>query len=186
VNAKLRLAIGITPPNMAAEEKYLQELQDKSSANFHKYLTPEQWNQRFAPSAQDEQAVVDWTKSQGLTVTARYPNRLMVNVEGTVASIQQAFRITINNYDVSGQVEFSNDRDPVIPANLATIIGSVDGLNSIQRMRPAGAGTKGVLGPDSSPGPLLQEGPVAHGDSSRALVNPSTTSKKGSQIGSQL
>ncbi len=185
-NSKLRLAIGITPPNMAAEEKFLQELQDKSSPNFHKYVTPEQWNQRFAPSAQDEQGVVDWAKSNGLTVTARYPNRLMVNVEGTVASIQQAFRISINNYDVNGQVEFSNDRDPVIPANLAKIIGSVDGLNSIQRMRPAGAGTKGVRGPDYSPGPLRIEGPVSHGDSSQALLKPSAVKQKGSQIGSQL
>src|ERR1035437_5481463 len=123
-SSKLRVALGITPSKMAAEEKFLQQLQDKSSPNFHKYLTPEQWHPRFAPSAQDEQAVVDWATSQGLTVTARYPNRLMVNVEGTVATIEQAFRVTINKYDVNGQTEFSNAQDPVIPANLATIVGS--------------------------------------------------------------
>ena len=110
--SKLRLAINITPPKMAEEEEFLKELQDRNSPNFHKWLTPEQWNARFAPAPEDEQAVVDWLKSQGLTVTARYPNRLMVDAEGTVDQIQKAFNININKYEVNGEIEFSNDRDP--------------------------------------------------------------------------
>lgn len=113
--SKLRLAINIKAPKMAEEEKFLKELQDRNSPNFKKYLTPDQWNARFAPAAADEQAVVDWVNSHGLTVTARYPNRLMVDAEGTVDAIQKAFDIKINRYDVNGEVEFSNDRDPVIP-----------------------------------------------------------------------
>ena len=94
-DSKLRLAISIKPPKMAEEEAFLQQLKDKSSPNFHKYLSPEQWNARFAPSVKDEQAVVDWAESQGLTVTARYPNRLMVNVEGTVGAIQKALGVAL-------------------------------------------------------------------------------------------
>ena len=48
---KLRLALGLIPPHLAEEEQFLRELQDKTSPNFHKYLTPEQWNARYAPSA---------------------------------------------------------------------------------------------------------------------------------------
>jgi len=180
---KLRLALGLIPPHLAEEEQFLRELQDKTSPNFHKYLTPEQWNARYAPSAEDEQAVVDWATQQGLTITARYPNRLMVNVEGTVGLIEKAFRISINHYQVKGATEFSNDKDPVIPANLATILGSVDGLNSIQRMRPANSALKGgARGPDYSPGPLRQDGPSAHGDALQKLDSSkaSTTGKQGS------
>src|SRR5271165_6205008 len=115
--SKLRLAISIKAPKRAEAAAFLKQLQDKTSPNYHKWLTPEQWNARFAPSAKDEQAVVDWATSQGLTVTARYPNRLMVNVEGTVDTIQKAFNIKINRYEVNGTTEFSNDRDPVIPSN---------------------------------------------------------------------
>jgi hypothetical protein len=177
--SKLRVAIGLKPPHMAAEEKFLQELQDKDSPNFHKYLSPEQWNARFAPSAKDEQAVVDWATSQGLTITARYPNRLMVNVEGTVESIQKALGVTINNYEVDGAVEFSNDRDPVIPANLIGIIGSFDGLNSIQRMRSALTGAKAHRGPDYSPGPMRQDGPeVPHMNATKPAPKTLTASEK--------
>jgi hypothetical protein len=177
----LRLAISIKAPKMAAEEKFLKELQDKNSPNFKKYLTPEQWNARFAPSAKDEQSVVDWAASQGLTVTARYPNRLMVNVEGTVDTIQKAFNIKINKYDVGGAIEFSNDHDPVIPGNLVGIIEYVDGLNSIMRMLPANAALKGIRGPDYSPGPVRQNGPSVHGSATAAP--PKSGTAKNAAIG---
>jgi Pro-kumamolisin, activation domain/Abnormal spindle-like microcephaly-assoc'd, ASPM-SPD-2-Hydin len=182
--SKLRLAISIKAPKMDEEEAFLKQLKDKSSPNFHKYLSPEEWNARFAPSIQDEQAVVDWVTSQGLTVTARYPNRLMVNVEGTVDTIQKALNIHINRYQVNGTTEFSNDRDPSIPADLTGIVEFVDGLNSIMRMRPANSRMNGVRGPDYAPGPMHQIGERVHvsADSAAAqAIKPS-----GGQIGSQI
>ena len=47
---------------------------------------------RFSPSAADEQAVLDWAKSQGLTVTQRFPNRMLVNLEAPVARLEKAFQ----------------------------------------------------------------------------------------------
>jgi len=188
--SRLRLAISIKAPKMAEEEEFLKELQDRNSPNFHKYLTPEEWNARFAPAAEDEQAVVDWVNSHGLAVTARYPNRLMVDAEGTVDAIQRAFNININRYEVNGVLEFSNDRDPQIPANLQGVIEYIEGLNSILRMRPANGALKGMRGPDYSPGPVRQEGPSAHQDANPAAVkalsskmNAKTSAK---QLGSQI
>jgi subtilase family serine protease len=188
--SKLRVAISIKAPKMAEEEDFLKELQDKTSPNFHKYLTPEEWNARFAPAAEDEQAVVDWVKSQGLTVTARYPNRLMVDAEGTVDAIQKAFSININKYEVNGEIEFSNDRDPQIPSNLAGIIQYVDGLNSILRMRPANSHLKGMRGPDYSPGPVRQEGAGGQQNANPAAVKALASKMKAKsgakQLGSQI
>ncbi len=183
--SKLRLAISIKAPKMAEEEAFLKQLQDKSSPNFHKYLSPEKWNARFAPSAQDEQAVVDWATSHGLTVTARYPNRLMVNVEGAVDTIQKAFNLHINKYQVNGTTEFSNDRDPVIPANLTGIVEYVDGLNSIMRMRPANSAMKGMRGPDYAPGPMHQIGTASELDADKTAAE-AIKSSSGAQIGSQI
>jgi|HubBroStandDraft_6_1064221.scaffolds.fasta_scaffold13474_2 hypothetical protein len=183
--SKLRLAISIKAPKMAEEEDFLKELQDKKSPNFHKYLTPEEWNERFAPASQDEQAVVDWVNGHGLTVTARYPNRLMVDAEGTVDAIQKALNITINKYEVNGAIEFSNDRDPEIPSNLQGVIEYIDGLNSILRMRPANSQLKGMRGPDYSPGPVRQEGPSAHQDANPAAVKALASRMKAAASGKQ-
>src|SRR5580698_9441446 len=86
---KLRLVLAIQPPHMAEEETFIKQLTTKGSPNFHKFLTQNEWNARFAPSAEDEQAVVNWAQSQGLTVTQRYPNRLLVDIEGTAETIEK-------------------------------------------------------------------------------------------------
>ena len=128
---KLRLVLAVQPPRMAEEEQFLKELQTKGSPNFHKFLTADEWNARFAPSAADEQAVVDWARSQGLSVTNRFANRLLVDVEAPAGVIEKAFGVTINNYRLGDEVDFANDRDPLIPANLSGIVSGVLGLNSI-------------------------------------------------------
>src|SRR5712671_5302822 len=90
----LRVVLGLKRPHIDEEEQFLRELQDKKSPNFHKFLTAQQWNARFSPSKQDEQAVVDWATSQGLTITHRYPNRLIVDVEAPAGIIEKAFNVT--------------------------------------------------------------------------------------------
>ena len=94
----LRLAIALQPPHWDEEQAFLQAVQTKGSPLFHQFLTPEEWNEQFAPSVADEQAVVDWATSQGLTVTHRYRNRLLVDVEAPAGTLEQAFGVTINSY----------------------------------------------------------------------------------------
>jgi hypothetical protein len=157
-NQMLRLALGLQPPHLAEEEQFLRDLQTKGSPLFHQFLTPEEWDARFAPSVQDEQAVVDWAQAQGLTVTKRYPNRLLVDVEANVATIQKAFQISINNYQFGSKTYFSNDRDPVIPESLTSILHSVAGLNNIQVLHPAHRGAVEHESPIYVPGPVVAMG----------------------------
>jgi subtilase family serine protease len=170
---KLRLVLAVQPPHMAEEEEFIKELTAKGSPNFHKFLTPEEWNARFAPSAEDEQKVVDWAKSQGLTVTNRYPNRLLVDLEATSGVIETAFGVTINNYQVGDEVDFANDRDPVLPASLSGIVYNVQGLNNIQRDHGSARGSEKIKGPDYAPGPVVNLGGSGHRgpDPSRGPTN---------------
>jgi pro-kumamolisin-like protein/Big-like domain-containing protein len=152
-NQKLRLVFGLQPPHMGEERKFLKELGTKGSKNYRNFLTPEEWNKRFAPSKNDEQAVVDWAKSQGLTVTGRYPNRLLVDVEAPVSVIEPALNLKINSYQLSNKTFFSNDRDPILPAGL--IIHSVGGLNNLQVLRPTTKNMKEPQFPVYAPGPVV-------------------------------
>ncbi len=99
---KLRISFGLRPPHMDEEKQFLEDLHTKGSPDFMKFLTQQQWIARFAPSAEDEQAVVDWAQSQGLSVTHRFPNRLLVDVEAPVANIQKALGVSISRYQISG------------------------------------------------------------------------------------
>lgn len=166
-NQKLRLVFGLQPPHQDEEEQFLRDLHTKGSPQFHRFLTADEWNARFAPAASDEQAVVDWAEGQGLVVTHRFPNRLLVDVEGSAGTIEKALHVTLNSYQIGADVFFSNDRDPVLPAGLAGIVHSVQGLNNLQVLHPPG--TTASHFPAYTPGPPVTLGihREAHGDRSK-------------------
>ena len=72
---RLNLAIGLPLRNQAELDTLLQQLYDPASPNYRRYLTPEQFTERFGPTETDYQAVMDFAKSNGLTVTVTHPNR---------------------------------------------------------------------------------------------------------------
>jgi len=157
----IRLNFGLEHPHLAEEEQFLKELGTKGSPNFQHFLTADEWNKRFSPSAEDEQAVVDWATSQGFTVTQRFANRLLVDVEAPSATIEKALGVTINSYQVGARTAFSNDHDPVLPAAVAHLIHSVGGLNNIQVLHPHSklpepAFESYVSGPAHATGPASQ------------------------------
>jgi Bacterial Ig-like domain (group 3)/Pro-kumamolisin, activation domain len=166
-NQKLRLTIGLQPPHVEEERQFLQELQKprtKGSANSTHALSAAEWTSRFDPSVEDEKAVVDWAIAQGFTVTRRFPNRLLVDVEAPAATIEKAFNVTMNSYQIGTKTFFSNDRDPQIPSNLTSILHSVGGLNSLQVLRPANKNAQEPTFPDYTPGPAVSYGQPGGGD----------------------
>ncbi len=154
----LRLVFALKPPHLEEEEQFLNQLQDRDSPLFHKYMSEKEWNERFAPSPQDEQAVAAWAQSQGLTITQRYANRLLVDVEAPVATIEKALDVSINRYQIGSASYFSNDRDPSIPEALANAVHAVLGLNNIEVAHAASKGAQNFTGPDYSPGPAYAVG----------------------------
>lgn len=139
---KMRLVIGLKPPHWEEEQQFLRDLQTRDSKEFHHYLTAKEWNERFGPSAEDEQAVADWVQSQGLTVTHRYSNRLLVDVEAPASTIEKAFDVTMNSYQLGSKSFFSNDRDPVVPAHLMSVVQSLGGLNNLHALHPMNRNVK--------------------------------------------
>ena len=166
----LRVSFSLTPPHMDEEKKLIEQLHDKKSPLFHKFLTAEQFNARFAPSAADEQAVVDWATANGLTITNRFPNRLVVSGEAPAGVIEKALNVTIGNYRFGGKTYFSNDRDPVLPGRLAAVVQNVEGLNSFERQVPVSKrGVHSVL-PDYTPGSAVVVSEAVHGSATTSLA----------------
>ena len=159
---KLRLAIVLAVPHPAEEKQFLEDVQNVQSPKFHQFLSAEEWNARFGPSVENEQAVVDWATSQGLTVTHRFANRLAVDLEAPAGMIEKALNVTIDSYllpaenGVEARTVYSNDRDPELPSRLSGVVDAVLGLNSVLAARPAGGSGRLVPRPDYVAGPVVQ------------------------------
>jgi subtilase family serine protease len=152
----LRVTFGLKRPHPDEEEELLQQLYTKDSPLFHRFLTTDEWIARFAPSPEDEQKLVEWVQSQGLTITSRYPNRLLINAEAPVSRIERGLNVRINNYRSGSNTFFSNDRDPVLPVEVDALIDSVQGLNNLAVVHPASSNTATAEFPDYSPGPASE------------------------------
>jgi hypothetical protein len=180
----LRLVIALALPHPVEEDQFLEDIQDKNSPLFRQFLTSEEWDARFAPSAEAEQAVIDWATSRGLTITNRYPGRLAVDVEAPAGVIEKALQVTINTYllPATGRDEartvFSNDRDPVLPESVRPFVHSIHGLNSIVVFHPNLSNAQSTFGPDYVPGPVAQE--LDSGDSD-ASTRPDQSSDQGAE-----
>src|SRR5581483_9571785 len=126
----LRLAIGLPLRNRDALTNLFQQMYDPVSTNFHRYLTPEQFTERFGPTAQDYQSVKDFAVSNRLAVVETFDNRVLLDVSGRVVDIEKAFHITLRTYrHPTEQREFyAPDVEPSVEASLAVL--DISGLDN--------------------------------------------------------
>jgi len=110
-------------------QELLREQQDRSSSNYHKWLTPEQYASRFGMSPNDLAKVNSWLQSQGLTVAGISRNRNEISFNGSVGQIEYALKTEIHNLSVSGEEHIANTTDVSLPEALAGAVLGVTGLN---------------------------------------------------------
>jgi subtilase family serine protease len=132
----LRLAIGLPMRDEAGLEDFLRQVYDPASANFHQYLSPEDFTARFGPAAEDYQAVIDFAVTNGLKVVETHGNRLLLDVEGRVDAIERAFHLTMRSYRHPKEARdfFAPDNEPSVAAQLT--IADVSGLSNYILTRP--------------------------------------------------
>ena len=133
---QLRLAIGVPLRDPAGLDDFLAQVSDPASPNYRHFLTPEELAARFGPTEADYQAVNDFARTNGLTVTATYVNRLVLDVAGPAASVEKAFHITLHTYRHPTETRdfFAPDTEPTVEVSLP--VADIGGLNNMWRPRP--------------------------------------------------
>jgi subtilase family serine protease len=134
----MRLVLSRSSEQQAALDAYLAQLQDKSSPNYHKWLTPEQFGQLYGPADSDIAALVAWLESHGFQVDPIAPGRTNIAFSGSVSQAEEAFHTSIHSYQAGDRQFFSNTADPQIPSALAPVVMGVAHLNTL-RPRPHSA-----------------------------------------------
>ena len=113
-------------------DRYLDSLNDRSSPNFHHWLTAEEFGAQYGLAQQDIDTITSWLKSHGFRINQVYTSRMMIDFSGTAGSIREAFHTEIHQLDANGEMHFSNMNDPQIPAALAPAIKGIFSLNDFR------------------------------------------------------
>jgi subtilase family serine protease len=132
----MNLAIMLPLRNQTDLTNLLDRLYDPTSADYRHFLSVAQFTESFGPSIDDYQTVVQFAKSNGFTVTDTPPNRLLVDVNGTVAQIEKAFHVKMNVYQhpTENRTFYSPDREPSLDLNVT--VSHIAGLNNYSIPRP--------------------------------------------------
>jgi subtilase family serine protease len=117
----------------AALETLLAEQQQPSSSHYHKWLTPEQYAERFALTSNDIAKVSSWLESLGFTIDRVARSRTQISFTGSVARIESVFKTEIHNYLVNGETHFANSTELSLPTTLNEV---VQGVRNLDDFRP--------------------------------------------------
>ncbi len=121
-----------SPEQEQVLDKYIAEIEDPRSPNYHHWLTAQEMREKYGLAAQDIETITNWLKSHGFKVNRVYPNGLVIDFSGTAGEVNEAFHTEIHHLEVNGTMHVANMSDPQIPAALAPAVVGVVSLNDFR------------------------------------------------------
>jgi kumamolisin len=132
----IKLDIVLPIRDQAGLDRFLEEISDPASASHNQFLTVREFTDRFGPTQADYDALVEYVKAKGFTVTGGSRDSMELQVKGSVATIEAAFHVSMQSYqrpDGSGSF-YSPDREPTV--DLSFNLWHVSGLDNYSIPHP--------------------------------------------------
>jgi subtilase family serine protease len=139
VEASMPMRVTMTFKMTAAQQADLDALlaaqQQRGSADYQRWLTPEEYGSRFGLSQGDINKVTGWLENAGFQVEGVPASRNMITFSGTAAQVEAALHMEMHRYIVDGKPHFANAGEPSLPAALADVVSGFRSLHNFQ-MKP--------------------------------------------------
>ncbi len=142
----IRMMFQRTAAQRAGLDQLLAAQRDPSSPDYHRWLTPEQYADRFGLSPADLARAAAWLKSAGFTIESTARGRDWIAFSGTAAQVQAAFQTSVHRYAVRGETHFAVSTEPQIPTDLKPLVATMLGLNDFRpkpMLKPANTSGSG-------------------------------------------
>jgi kumamolisin len=119
----LRFVIGLELAQPARLRRFLNERTIDGP-----FLTPDEFAERFAPSAAEYRRVTEWLTSAGLQILRVSDGRTTITVQGTAAQIDRALKTELHRYTDSVGDFVAVPEPPRFPSEVSGSVSSVVGL----------------------------------------------------------
>jgi subtilase family serine protease len=130
-----------SPAQELAASRFIDDLHNPKSPNYHKWMTAAQFGQAYGASQQDIAAITAWLQSHGFTVNSVSTGGMLIDFSGNAGQVNSAFHTEMHNLNVNGERHVANMSDPLIPEALAPAVAGVVSLHdftprAMKRVRP--------------------------------------------------
>src|SRR5579862_2412465 len=117
------------PEDEQAATQFVDDLQDKNSPNYHKWMSAADFGQKFGVAQDDISEVTNWLQAHGFKMNTVYPSGMVIDFSGDAGQVRAAFHTEIHELNVRGEKHIANMTDPQIPAALAPVVEGVVSLH---------------------------------------------------------
>jgi subtilase family serine protease len=157
----MQITVALAPRKPAALNSYAKAVSNSASPDFHSYLTPAEFRERFAPRPSTILQVETSLRRHGLQPGSVSTNGLAIHVRATGAAIERAFSLTLARVRLSdGRDAVYNVQAPAVDASIAPAVQAVIGLSSVAQMQRLDVShASAVRGPRTSSAHVATGGP---------------------------
>jgi kumamolisin len=130
----ISVTIALKLSDLAGAESLMQRLVTPGDAMYGKFLTPAQVESQFGPNESEVARVIAQLSASGLTVERTTSTTLTAT--GKPATLEQAFRTSLHQFVMPATAKHASftfraaKTSPVVPANIASAVRGVIGLNN--------------------------------------------------------
>jgi subtilase family serine protease len=132
---QMHFEVDLKLPDQSGAQAFAQAVSTPGSSSYGAFLTPAQWEARFAPTAADVSQVESFLTQSGFTVEDVSDDRTAVSASGTAQQVEKAFGTSLSYHDVQGDSLLLADTSLSVPSNIAGVVGGVAGVSDTQ-LRP--------------------------------------------------
>ena len=132
----------------------LDDQQSKTSPDYQRWLTPDEFGKQFGVTDADLQTITQWLSSEGFVDIKVGPGRNVVEFSGNVAYVRNTFHTEIHQYEVNGKTHFANATDPQIPLAFSGAISGIVSLHNFpvpSHLHPLGTFQKSAKTGETKP-----------------------------------
>lgn len=127
----LHVSLALAPRDQGAVDRAVKAMYTPGSARFHRFITPAQWNARYAPTTASVAKVTSYLRHAGMRNLQVSGNRLLVSADTTVGRAERAFHTSLSSFLINGARRFANTTPAMVPPALGHVVQAVTGLNNL-------------------------------------------------------
>ncbi len=131
--ARMQLVLKPSDAQQADLVKLLTNQQKPNSPDYHKWLTPTQFGERFGAAQADVDKITAWLTLHGFTIDSVSNSRTVITFSGTAKQLSSAFHTEIHQYSIGGQKHYANASDPMIPTAITPVVAGFSSLTTYGR-----------------------------------------------------
>jgi subtilase family serine protease len=132
----MQLDVVLPLRDQAGLDAFLADLYSSTVPNYRQFLTPTEFTERFGPTQEDYNAVVEYVQEHGLAVVGGSRDGMEVQVRGPVSAVEAAFHVNMLMYQhpTENRIFFAPDREPTV--DLPFSLWHISGLDNYSIPHP--------------------------------------------------